>query len=143
VCVSHFSCFSVFLATFHFLPCLFLIFHAFQCFSSFFSSYSVCFSFLRFFSFLTIFQVLQYAFFSVSRHIYVLNSPHLISHDFQFSHHILVPTGCISHFPRFWVLPPYSRSYSVFVLFSSFFRFLAIIQVLQCLFLIFQVFQFF
>ena len=44
-------------------------------------------------------------------------------HDFQFSHHILGPTVCISHFPLFSV-------------------FLAIIQVKQCLCLIFHIFQF-
>jgi hypothetical protein len=46
---------------------------------------------------------------------------------------------CVSHFSRFSVFSPYSRSYSVCVSFSMFFRFLAKIQVLQCVFFIFLI----
>ena len=84
------------------------------------------FSFSLLFSFLAILQVLQYAF--------------LILHVFQFSHHIPGPTACISHFPRFPVFLPYSRSYSVCFSFSTIFCFLAILQVLPCEFLIFLIF---
>ncbi|SFW06010.1 Uncharacterised protein [Chlamydia abortus] len=77
----YFPPFSVFLAIFHFLKCVFLIFRDFQfsrhipcptvcishfsrfsVISSFFKSSSGCFSFSMIFSFLTLFQVLQYAF---------------------------------------------------------------------------------
>jgi hypothetical protein len=74
------------------------------------------------------------------------------------SHH----TVCVSHFPWFLVLLPYSRSYRVYFAFSNFFSvsrnipghtvfvshfplfsvFLHIIQFLQCVFLIFRDFQY-
>ena len=58
------------------------------------------------------------------------------------SRHIPGQTVFVSHFPRFSVFSPYSRSNSVFVSFFTFFSFLAIFHVLECEFLIFHVFQF-
>ena len=92
--------------------------------------------FPRFSVFYAILQALQCAF--------------LIFHVFHFSCHIPVPRVCISHFPRFSVFLaifqvlqctflifhvfqvffflPYSRSYSVYLSFSTFFSFLTVIQ---------------
>ena len=105
MCISHFPLFSVFLAIFQVLQCVFLIFHDFQFSRHIPPSYSVHFPFANFFSvsrhipghtvfvshfqrfsvFLAIFQILQslfifFTFFRVSRHI---------------SHH----TVCVSQFP--------------------------------------------
>jgi hypothetical protein len=41
---------------------------------------------------------------------------------FQFSHHILGATVCVSHFPRFSVFSPQSRSYNVHLSFFMFFH---------------------
>jgi hypothetical protein len=84
--------------------------------------------FPRFFSFVAIFQVLQCAFF--------------IFHFFTVSRSFTGPTGCVSHFARFFqCFSPYSRSYHDFLIFL-FASFLDIFKVLQCVFLIFHVFQF-
>jgi len=152
----------MFLTIFHFILCVFLIFHHFQfsrytpspalcisdyahfqCFLPYSISYSVCVSFSKLFSFHAIFQVLQYELlrfhvvqcFSLysSPPLYVSNFPfyfqfsclrqvlqcsYLTFHVFQcfslysrsysvcfsfskFTRYILVPTVCISHFPRF------------------------------------------
>ena len=61
---------------------------------------------------------------------------------FSVSRHIPAPTVCVSHFARFSVFSPHSRSYHVSFSFSSFVRFLAIFQVQQCVCLIFHVFDF-
>jgi hypothetical protein len=120
-----FSTFSVFVAIFQVLQCVCFIFHFFQfsrhipaptvCISHFpclsvspyYRSYNVCVSFSTFFSFLAIFHVLQCAF--------------LIFHVFSVCHHITGPTVYVSHFPRFSVFSPYSRSYCVHFSFSTFF----------------------
>jgi len=142
------------------------MFHVLQCFLSYSNSYSVFVTFLTFFRFLAIFQILQCA--------------HLIFHFFSVSHNIRGPTVCVSLFPNLPVfLPilhvlqivfsphgfqcflPYSLSYSVHFSFSMFFRvschslcptvcvshfphcslFLVIFQFLQCVRNIFDVFQ--
>ena len=125
----NFPPFSVFLAIFHVLKCVFLIFCDFQfsrhipdptvCIShfshfsvilSFFKASSGCFSFSMIFSFLAIFQFLQWTFlnippFSVFLAIFhVLKCVFLIFRDFQFSRHIPGPSVCISHFSRFLVI---------------------------------------
>jgi hypothetical protein len=104
-----------------------IIFHVlFSVFSPYSRSYSVHFSFSKFFSvschipspkvciyhfprfslFLSIFQVLMFAF--------------LILHNFQFSYHLPGPTVSISHFPCFPCFLPYSRSFSVMFCFPFF-----------------------
>ena len=103
-------------------------FSSFQCFSPYFMSNNLCFSFSMIFSFLAIVQVLQCAF--------------PFSTFLSVSRHIPGQTVFVSHFPRFSVFSPYSRSNSVFVSFFTFFSFLAIFHVLECEFLIFHVFQF-
>jgi hypothetical protein len=126
VCVSHFACFSVFLAIFQVIHCL----CPFPRLSVFFPqsrSYSVYFSY---FTFITVscpipgptVGVSFYMFFFFPAIIQVLQCAFLIFHLFR----------CFS---------PYSRSYSVCVSFSTFFSFPAIIQVLLCTCLIFHVFQ--
>ena len=117
---------SVFLAIFHVLKCVFLIFRDFQfsrhipgpsvcishfsrflVISSFFKSSSGCFSFSMIFTFLAIFHVLEWIFlnfppFSVFLAIFhVLKCEFLIFRDFQFSHHIPGPTVCIFIFHVF------------------------------------------
>ena len=142
------------------------MFHVLQCFLSYSNSYSVFVTFLTFFRFLAIFQILQCA--------------HLIFHFFSVSHNIQVPKVCVSLFPNLPVsLPilhilqivffphgfqcflPYSLSYSVHFSFSMFFRvschslcptvcvshfphcsvFLVIFQFLKCVRHIFDIFQ--
>ena len=117
-----------FFGIFQVLQCSFLIFQVFQCFSPYFMSNNLCFSFSMIFSFLAIVQVLQCAF--------------PFSTFLSVSRHIPGQTVFVSHFPRFSVFSPYSRSNSVFVSFFTFFSFLAIFHVLECEFLIFHVFQF-
>ena len=128
VCISHFPRFSVF--------------------SPYSRSYSVHFSFFTFFSDFVIFQVVKWMF--------------LIFHDFQFSCHIPCPTVdiskfstffsfprhisrpkvCISHFPWFSVISPYSRSFSVNFTFFMFFSDFVIFQVVKWMFLVFHDLQF-
>ena len=158
----NFHVFSVFHAIFHVNRYLSFIFRVFQfshhnpgpteCISHFWSfSLSlaifqvlqcVCVSFYSFVSFLTIFQVL---------HCRIL-----LFHVFSVSCHIPGHRVFVSHFPRFSVFSPLSRSYSVyfsfFYVFHCFFPcfshfavfsvFIAIFQVLPCEFLIFLVGQF-
>jgi hypothetical protein len=108
----------------------------------------VHFSFFTFFSDVVIFQVVKWMF--------------LNFHDFQFSCHIPRPTVdiskfstffsfprdishpkvCISHFPKFSVFSPYSRSYSVHFSFFTFCSDFVIFQVVKWMFLIFHDFQF-
>ena len=126
VCISHFSRLSIFLAIFHFLQCVFLIFHDFQ-FSCLIPGPTVCIShFLAFSVVFAIFQVLQYVF--------------LIFHDFQFlpySGH----TVCISHFSLFSMfLAIFHFLQYVFLIFHDF-LFSRLLQVLKCAFLIFHLFQ--
>jgi len=84
--------------------------------------------------------------FLFSRHIQILQCTYLIFHVFHcflscsrsyqcefhcflvghFSHNIQSPRVFSSHFPRFSVFSPYSRSNSVCVSFSTLFRFFAI-----------------
>ena len=167
MCKSYISRFSLFLAIFQALQCVFLTFHVFQCFSPYSRSYSVTFSFFTFFSvshhtpgptvwlshfsrfsvFLAIFQFIVWLC--------------LIFPIFQFSHQNPGPTVCIYHISRFSVflaifqflqcvflilhffqgLLPYFISYHVSFPFSLFVSFLAIFQVLQCEFLILLVCQ--
>ena len=116
VCISHFSRFSVI--------------------SSFFKSSSGCFSFSMIFSFLGIFQVLQWTIlnfppFSVFLALFqVLKCVFLIFCDFQFSRHIPGPTVCISHFSRFSVISSFFKGSSGCFSFSMIFSFLAIFHVL-------------
>ena len=96
--------------------------------------------------FLAIFQVLQFVFLIVHElkfftTLKVLRYAFIIFHVFSISRHIPGQTVFLSHFPRFSVFSPYSRSYSVCVSFSTFISFHAIIQVLQCVVLIFHVFS--
>ena len=79
VFISDFPCFSVFLAIFQVLPCDFLIFFfRYPGLSPYARSYSVHFSFS--------------SFFSVSRHIQVIQCFCLLFHLFKFSRHIPGPT---------------------------------------------------
>ena len=149
------------------LHCSFLIFHVFECFSINFTSYTVCFPFSNFFSFLAIFQVLQVCIspfprFRVLPAILQVNDCFcLIFHVFSvflsystswsvcfslsmiflFSHHNQGPTGCISHFPPFLCSLPYLTSKRACFSFSMIFSFLTIIKVLQGAFLIFHLFS--
>jgi len=112
-------------------------------------SYSVCFSFYMISSFLAKFQILQCAF--LIFHVFHYYSTYsrsnsffsLIFQIFHFSRHIPGPRVFISHFPRFQYFPPYSRSKSVCVKFSTFFSFLVIFQFPQCGFHIFTFFNVF
>ena len=61
VCISHFPCFSVFLAIFQILP-WFSHFPRLSVFLTYSRSYIACFSFSTFFRFLAILQVLLWAF---------------------------------------------------------------------------------
>ena len=139
--ISHFPRFSVFIAIFQVLQCVFLIPPPLfsvschipgptMCFShfshlSFFlphsASYSVCFSFFTFSVFLAIFQVLSWEFL-----IFLFRFPGLSPYSrsysmhfsfstcFSFTCHITCPIMCVFHFLRFSVFFfPYSRSYSV------------------------------
>jgi hypothetical protein len=121
VCISHFSSFAVI--------------------SSFFKSSIGYFSFSVIFSFLTIFHVLQWTFlnfppFSVVLAIFhVLKCVFLICRDFQFSHNVLGPTLCNSHFSRFSVISSFFKSSSGCFTFYMIFSFLAILHVLQWTFL--------
>ena len=135
---SHFSRFWLFLAIFHVLQSVFLMFNIFP-FSCHFSGPKVCISYFPPSSvFLTIFQVIQClclifqvfpCFSPYSRSYCVFFSFSMIFRVFffffffffHFSCHIPVPTMCISHFPPFSV-------------------FLTIFQVIQCLCLIFHVY---
>ena len=126
MCFSFFMIFS-FLAIFHVVQCLCLVFHVFQ-FSLHNSGHTMCiFHFSSSSVFLSIFLVLQYVFLIL--HIFSVFSPYPGS------------TVCVSHFPWLSVILPYSRSYIVHLTFSIIFSFLAIFQVILCAFLIFQHFQ--
>ena len=125
VCVSHFACFSMFLAMFQDLHCEILI--TLKCqFSRHIPGPTVCvFHFPSFFSFLLIFQVLEYTvlifqvfqsfspysrsyqvIFSFSLLVrllakfQVLQCAFLIFQIFTVYCHIPDPTVCMSHFPR-------------------------------------------
>ena len=99
VYISHFSCFSLFLAIFQVLPCEFLsfllgnfsrhiqghtvfVFHfpRFSVFSPYSRSNSVCVSFSLFFNFLSIIQVLQcyFSFFMFSQFLAILEVPQCV-----------------------------------------------------------------
>ena len=108
VCIYHFSRFPLFLHIFQVLLGVILILQVFQCFSQWTRSQHVNFSFSSFVICLAIIQVLQCVI--------------LIFHVFQ----------CFS---------PYFMSYSVCLSFSITLNFLAILQVLQCVCLILHVFQ--
>ena len=90
VCISHFSRFLVIL--------------------SFFKSSSGCFSFSMIFSFLAVFQVLQWTFLNYPRFsaflaiFQVLKCVFLIFRNFQFSRHIPGPSLGISHFSCFLLI---------------------------------------
>jgi len=129
--ISHFSCFSLFLATFQVLQCVFLILHIFQYFLPYSMSYDMSLSLSSFDSSLAILQVLQRAFlffhdFRFLAIFQVLECAFLILHFF-FTVSCLFPgpTVCVSHVPLFF-----------------FFSFLAIFQVLECVCLIFLICQF-
>ena len=97
-----------------------------------------------------------------SCHIQILQCTYLIFHVFHcflvcsrsyqcefhsflvghFSHNIQSPRVFSSHFPRFSVFSPYSRSNSVCFSFSTFFQVSEHIHILEFVFLIFLVFQF-
>jgi hypothetical protein len=95
MCISHFPCFSVFLAMFHVIQCLCLIFKVFQ--------------------YLAIFEVLKCPF--LMFHIFLYFSPYSRSSSvrflfltfFSFTDHVPDHTVFVSHFPCFSVLSPYSR----------------------------------
>ena len=112
VCISHFSRISVI--------------------SSSFKLSSGCFTFYMIFSFLAIFHVSQWTFlnfppFKVLLAIFhVLKFVFLIFRDFQFSHHVLGPTLCISHFSCFSVTSSFFKSSSGCFSFSVIFSFLDI-----------------
>ena len=102
----------------------FLIFHGFHCFSPYSRSYTVCFSFSTFFSFLPIIQVLYFVF--------------LIFHDLQFSRHTPGPIVCFLIFHDFHCFSLCSRSYTVCFSFSKVFSFFAITQILLVYFSFFM-----
>jgi hypothetical protein len=165
VFVSHFSTFFCFLAIIQVLKRVFLIFHVFHSFSPYSRYYSVCLSFSTFFQFsrhiigqtvfwshflpfsifLAIFPVLLWEFlmyfiFQFFAIFQVLQCTLLIFCLIQCFSPYLGQTVFVSHFPRFSVFLPYSRSNTVCVSFSTFFSFLAIFQVLECGSLTFHVF---
>ena len=130
MCVSHFACFSVFLAIFQFLQCAFLIFHVSQCFSPFSRSYSVCF-----------------LIFHVFRCFLPYSMSYLILHVFQFSRHNTIPTVWISNilcFSLYLAILQVQECVCVCVcvcVFARFSVFLAIFNVLPCEVLIFLICQ--
>ena len=122
-------CFSLFLATFQVLQCVFLIFHVFQ-FSRHIPGPTVCFSQFGSFSvFLIIFQDIHFS----SQFFHVI----------QFSPHIPGHRVFVSHFPCFSVSSPYSRYYNVFFFsFISLYTIFCLIQGPTLVFLIFHDFKF-
>jgi hypothetical protein len=125
--VSHFSCFSVFLAKVHVLQCVFLIFHDFQ--------------FSRHMPGPTVMHFSFFNFFKVSRPI--PDPTACVSHFPSFCVFLAIfqvkQFLCVI-FHVFHFFSPYSRSYSVYFSFFTFFT-LSIFQVLPCVFLILHVFQ--
>jgi len=116
VCVS-FSTFLCFIAIFHVLESVFLIFPRFSVFLPYSRFYSV------YISFSTIFQ----CFLPYSRSYQLIFSISVLV-SFLDIFQVLQCTFLIFHI--FHCFLPYSRSYSVCVSFPTFFSFLAIIQVL-------------
>ena len=116
-------------------------------FSTYSRSYSVCFSFSTFFSFLAILQVLMCIF--LIFHVFQCFLPYsrsysvcVIFHVFQFSYHNPGPTVCVCH--NFYVLEfsHYNPGPTVCIShISRFSLFLTIIQVLLCVFPILHVLQ--
>ena len=106
VCVS-FSTVVFLFITIQVLRLIFVIFQVFDCYLPYSRSYSVCFSFSRFFS--------------VSRHIFCTTCENLIFLICQFSRHYPGTTVCVFLiFHGFHCFLPYSRSFSVCVSFSTF-----------------------
>ena len=126
--ILFFPYFSVFLAIFHVLKYVFLIFPDFQ-----FSCHIPC----------PTGDISEFSsFFSFPCHI-SLKCVFLIFRDFQFSRHIPGPTVCISHFSRFSVFSSFFKSSSGCFSFSMIFSFLVILHVLQWTFLNFPPFSVF
>ncbi|SFW06969.1 Uncharacterised protein [Chlamydia abortus] len=111
--ISKFSTFSVFLAIFHVLNCIFLIFMIFS-FLAIFQVLQCAFTFFTFFSDFVIFQVVKhfsfFTYFSDFVIFQVVKGMFLIFHDFQFSCHIPRPTVDISKFSTFPFSSPYFTS---------------------------------
>ena len=123
-----FSVIFSFLVIFQVLQCAFLIFHLLQWFRHFSSSQV---------------DVSHFPWFSVSCHIPCATVDiSKLSNFFSFPLLISRPKVCISHFPRFSIFSPYSRSYSVHFSFFSFFSDFVIFQLVKWVFLIFHDFQF-
>jgi putative Ca2+/H+ antiporter (TMEM165/GDT1 family) len=126
VCVSQFPCFSAFLAIYHVLQCAFIIFHLFQWFWPNPMFYSVCFSFL--------------IFFSVSCHIPC--STVCVSHFLCFSAYLAIYQVLQCTFIIFQVFSVFLAIYPdiqcVFLIFHLFQCFCPYNHVLQCAFLIFH-----
>ena len=131
--IFHFPHFSVFLAIFQVKQWFCLIFHFFSVFSPYFRSYRVHFSFSTFFS--------------VPRHISILTVyVFLFSMILSFLALLQVLKCAFLIFHVFGSFLPYSRSYSVFLSFSTLFSFHAIFHIschIPGAFLIFLVFQYF
>ena len=106
VCVSHFTCFSVFLAIFHVLLCELLIFLICQ-FSLHIPGTTIIFPISSFVSLLDIFTFLQLHFLFIT--------------FFSFSRHIPGYTVFVSHYQRFSIFSPYSMSYSMHISFFTLF----------------------
>ena len=141
-------CFSLFLATFQVLQCVFLIFHVFQ-FSRHIPGPTVCFSQFGSISvFLNIFQDIHFSplnfhVIHFSPHIQVIECSCLIFQDFQFPRHNPGTTVYILHFLRYSPFFAINfRSLCVCFSFSMILNFHALLQVLQCAFLIYHVFPF-
>jgi len=109
VCISHFSCFSVFLDIFQVMQCLCFIFHVFL-FSRYTPDLTVCISHFSCFSlFLAIFHVIQCLWPIFPR--FSVFSPYSRSYSVYFSFFMFFTVPChipghtvfMSHFPRFSV----------------------------------------
>jgi hypothetical protein len=124
VCISHFPWFSVF--------------------SPYSRSFSMHFSFFRFFSDFVIFQVVMWMFliFHDVRFSFHIPCPTVdiskFSTLFSFPRHISRPKVCICHFPWFSVVSPYSRSYSMHFSFFTFVSDFVSFQVVKWMFIIFH-----
>jgi hypothetical protein len=115
VFVSHFPCFSVFLATIHVLQYAFFIIQGFQCFSQDSSSYSICASFSTFFWLSCHYpcptvSVSHFPKFSVFLPYFRSHIEHFSFFTFfNISYHIQGHTFWISPFPCSSFFSPYSR----------------------------------
>jgi hypothetical protein len=127
VCITYFLSFSVFVAILQVIQCFCLIFSRFSNFLPYSRSYSVCFSFCKFFSFS---HHISYPTMWVSLfHRLSVFSPYSKSYSvcasfcrfFSVSRHVPGATMRIFHFPFWSVYSPYSRCYKcAFLIYKDF-----------------------